>query len=263
MAHAYGQVDPGLYLPSSAGHTIGMKFLAKTLMLLFRIGIVLIVGWGVWWLVTDPRSPLPAEWHPFEPLDVAAPVTWLTPVKLKQALASDAACLAALTPAAQIDVLPPKVDSPQCGIDPRVRLAGVGAAKMRPVETTCAVALRLAMWETHVVQPNAQEFLGQRVQEIRHQGSYNCRPIRSVGGASTRMSTHATAQAIDVRGVVLADGRRVELLDNYFDQTSEAQFYRALRDGGCQWFVTVLGPEFNALHADHFHMQSTGWGGCR
>ena len=77
------------------------------------------------------------------------------------------------------------------------------------------------------------------------------------------MSSHATAEAIDIRGVVLANGQRLDLLENWQGESTEAQFFRALRDGACRWFMTVLGPEFNRLHADHFHFQSTGWGACR
>lgn len=134
---------------------------------------------------------------------------------------------------------------------------------LRPLETSCAIALRLAMWEHHTVQPAAAAQFGVAVTRLRHQSSYNCRPIRTTSGDGQRLSTHATAEAIDIAGVTLADGRQLELRGNWDGTSPEAQFFRTLRDGGCDWFVTVLGPEFNALHADHFHMQSVGWGTCR
>jgi hypothetical protein len=31
----------------------------------------------------------------------------------------------------------------------------------------------------------------------------------------------------------------------------------------CRWFPLVLGPDYNNLHADHFHLQVRGWGFCR
>jgi hypothetical protein len=37
----------------------------------------------------------------------------------------------------------------------------------------------------------------------------------------------------------------------------------AVRDSACVWFKTALGPEFNDLHKDHFHLQSRGFGTCR
>ena len=223
-----------------------------------RLSLLAVLLWGGWWLVMDPESPLPPEWNPMEPLDVAAPETWLTGVKLRWALGSDATCLAALATGAEFTSMPPLVEG-ECGIDPRVSLSRLGKVALDPVETTCAVALRAAMWERHALRPAAGA-LGSPMVRIRHQGSYNCRPIR---GETRRLSTHANARALDVRGVDLADGRRLELRSDWADGGPNGEFWHAARDGACDWFVTVLGPDYNALHADHFHMQSTGWGLCR
>ena len=40
---------------------------------------------------------------------------------------------------------------------------------------------------------------------------------------------------------------------------------RRVRDGACRGFSTVLSPEYNAAHRDHFHFDMAGrWGGvCR
>ncbi|QBY02400.1 extensin family protein [Rhodophyticola sp. CCM32] len=231
---------------------------------LWRGGTALVwaglVLWGGWWLLSHP---LPDHWNPLTPLDVAAPVTPLTGLKLRAALRSTEACFAALDGQARLTRMAPLRESATCFIDPRLRLDRAGRADLVPVETTCAIALRLTMWEHHVLQPAAETAFGQGIAALHHQSSYNCRPIRMTGGAGTRMSSHATAEAIDIRGVVLADGQRVDLLGNWGGSTPEAEFYRAARDGACRWFSTVLGPEFNRLHADHFHLQSTGWGTCR
>ena len=77
------------------------------------------------------------------------------------------------------------------------------------------------------------------------------------------MSTHATAEAIDVSGFVTEDGRAINLLEDWDGPGAEAAFLREVRDGACRWFVTTLGPEYNNLHHDHFHLQSRGWGLCR
>ncbi|MEO1238445.1 MAG: extensin family protein [Pseudomonadota bacterium] len=215
------------------------------------------------WLLRDPRSPLPDAWNPLTPLDLAAPVTPWTSMKLRRAAADPMSCLAAIIPHADVQSLPPLVGDGGCGIDPRVAVTRVGQTRLSRVETTCAVALRLAAWERFVVQPAAAAHLGSGVARFRHQSSYNCRMIRTESGPGTRLSTHATAEAIDIAGVHLTDGRRLELIDHWAAPTPEADFFRALHTGACEWFVTVLGPDFNALHADHFHMQSVGWGACR
>lgn len=187
-------------------------------------------------------------------------MTPVTHFKLRRVLDEPGACLRVLAQAAQFQALEPSEAGERCGIANRVDLVGVGASKLRTIETACETALRLAMWEQHGVQPAAQRYFGQSVKELRHIGSYNCRFIR---GTSNRMSTHATAASIDIRGVVLADGTQVELLSDWDGSPEQKSFLRDIRDTGCQWFSTVLGPEYNALHADHFHLQNNGWGTCR
>lgn len=230
------------------------------LSILGAIAVFAAVAFGIHWAFTDPRSPVPREWNPLRPLVVSDPVTPVTQFKLRRVLLKPALCLSTLQGAARFDIMPPLDGPPGCGIGTRVDLSGVGAASLSAVETACETALRLAMWEQHGVQPAAQAHLGQGVSSIRHIGSYNCRSIR---GASTRMSTHATAASIDIRGVTLADGSVVDLRADWQGDGPRQTFLRELRDAGCRWFSTVLGPEFNALHADHFHFQNNGWGTCR
>ncbi|MGB3555768.1 MAG: extensin family protein [Jannaschia sp.] len=74
-------------------------------------------------------------------------------------------------------------------------------------------------------------------------------------------SRHGTA--IDLSGLVLADGRRLSLASGWTGNGPEAAFWRAARDGACKWFTTVLGPAHNAAHADNLHLQSGGWGTSR
>ncbi|MCH2163706.1 MAG: extensin family protein [Marinovum sp.] len=205
-------------------------------------------------------SPLPPQWNVFEPLDVAAPVTPLTQWKLDWAIQDRAQCLAVLNGAAAFAPMDDLVEGPNCFISPRLELSGVGQSRLDPLEINCATALRLAMWERHGVQPASRELLGAEVSIIRHIGSYNCRPIR---GSTRRWSTHATADAIDISGFDLADGRRVRLIQDWVGDDAEAMFLRRVRDTACRWFKTTLGPDYNTLHADHFHLQSRGWGTCR
>lgn len=193
-------------------------------------------------------------------LRVSDPVTPFTQFKLRRVVGDPAACLRVLSEVGQYSAMTPLVDGDRCGIANRVNLSGVGGTKIRAVETACETALRIAMWERHGVQPAALKNLGVGVQELRHIGSYNCRAIR---GATNRMSTHATASSIDIRGVVLSDGTTLDLLDKWDGTEAHQTFLREMRDTGCQWFSTVLGPEYNALHADHFHLQNEGWGTCR
>lgn len=223
---------------------------------------VAVVGIGLW-AVLHKDSPLPDEWNPLKPLVVDADTTPLTQWKLRQALANPEQCVAVLAAAARITPRDPFEASENCHIRNRVDLSGVGGARIDPLETTCATALRMAMWERHGLQPAAQDIFGTSITVIRQLGSYNCRPIRTTQGTAQRWSTHATADAIDISGFDLADGRRIRLLQDWEGNGPEARFLRLARDSACTWFSTTLGPDYNALHADHFHLQVRGWGTCR
>lgn len=213
--------------------------------------------------IFHPDRPLPDHWNPAMPLSVADPVTPLTAWKLRSALSDPHQCLATLSTAARVTSLDPLSASEDCHIRTRVSLAGVGNAAIDPLDTSCATALRMAMWERNGIQPAAREILGSEVTIIRQIGSYNCRSIRTNQGDSAHWSTHATADAIDITGFDFADGRRIRLIADWDDGTEEAEFLRAVRDSACTWFATTLGPDYNSLHADHFHLQSRGWGTCQ
>ena len=213
--------------------------------------------------VMHPDSPLPPEWNPKTPLAVSDPVTPLTALKMSRALNDPELCLAVLDDAAQMTPLEPFEVSEHCHVRNRVSISGVGQSDLNSIDTACVTALRLAMWERHGIQPAAQEIFGSQVSSIRQIGSYNCRPIRTTQGDSERWSTHSTAEAIDIAGFDFADGRRIRLIEDWEGEDDAATFLRAVRDSACTWFATTLGPDFNALHADHFHLQARGWGTCR
>ena len=120
-----------------------------------------------------------------------------------------------------------------------------------------------------MVQPAAQKHFGEPVARIENFGSYNCR--RMYGRDTGAFSEHATANALDIAAFVLRDGRRVSVVGDWTagqgrDDAAKAAFLREVRDGACGVFSTVLSPDYNAAHRDHFHFdQATrGFGGaCR
>lgn len=212
--------------------------------------------------MTHPKSPLPPEWNPAAPLRLSDKVTFLTGWKLRRAAGKLDTCLAAM-PRADAIPMQPLSDGPNCGIADRVTVSSVGKAAMAPVETTCAIALRTAIWEHHTLQSAAARIFGENIVRIEHLSSYSCRKIRTPHGFGQRMSLHATAEAIDISGFVLSDGMHISILDDWAGDPDAQLFLREARDGACRWFATTLSPEYNSLHADHFHLQSRGWGLCR
>jgi len=209
--------------------------------------------------LTHPDTPLPASWNPTEPLAVTAAQNPMTLWKLRNAMGGRDSCLAALESGAIFQSIPDQNASPQCHIRNNVRLRKVSGANIRATDTRCDLALTMAMWVEHGVQPAAQKHFGMPVRAIRTQGSYNCRQIFG----TKRMSKHSQAKAIDVAGFTLASGRDVELIKHWDGTPQEQAFLRDVRDAACDWFSTTLGPDYNRAHADHFHLQSEGWGTCR
>ena len=170
----------------------------------------------------------------------------------------------------RFEAMPALRQDPECGYDDAVRLAPEGSAPVafRPagLGTSCPVAAGLALWEWHVVQPAALARFGRRVVAIDHFGSYSCR--RMYGRASGLWSEHARANALDVAGFRLEDGRRISVAADWKDRGAKGRFLHDVRDGACRLFATVLSPDYNAAHRDHLHLDearrgSWGWRACR
>jgi hypothetical protein len=125
---------------------------------------------------------------------------------------------------------------------------------------TCPLAETFASWVRFGVDRAAQQILGSALVRIETMGSYSCRNVAGTG----RRSGHATASAIDVSGFVLADGRRVTLLQGWVQGTAaERKFLQTIHSSACKRFGMVLGPAYNAAHRDHLHLELSGRGMCR
>jgi hypothetical protein len=124
----------------------------------------------------------------------------------------------------------------------------------------CPLADTLAGWARFGVDRAARQILGSPLVRIETMGSYSCRNV----AGSDRRSAHATAEAIDVSAFILADGRRISVLDKWSAGTSaERQFLTLVHQSACKRFGTVLGPAYNAAHRDHLHVELSGAGFCR
>ena len=199
---------------------------------------------------TAPRNALPVR---------AAPQSYLP-------RASDANCLADLSATgARFDLLPDTYAAPGCnklGTVQLMALAGdrapLSIANLGPVQ--CNVAKAFGDWARFGVDRAARELLGSPVARIETMGSYSCRNI----AGSDQRSAHARAEAIDVSGFVLADGRRIVLKRDWQGgDAATREFLRVVHKSACKRFGTVLGPQYNAAHEDHFHLEGTGAKFCR
>ncbi len=233
---------------------------------------LLLVVFAAWTLLSGTLR-VPERWNPWAPLRIDDPPNLMTRYKFQRATADREAC-SALLQQAQLGAtaLEDRSTGPGCGFDNAFRISRTSVAVGEPFALSCRAALSLAMWERHALQQAAQRHLGSEVARIEHFGSYACRNL--YGREGGRRSQHASADAFDIAGFVLEDGRRIRLVSDWAADTAgkgggkaedeapvdaaatlppEAAFLREVRDGACDWFDAVLGPDYNAAHADHFH----------
>lgn len=167
--------------------------------------------------------------------------------------------------AAGFTPLPDQYYGAGCATFNTVRLASLSGdsqsflvSNLGPV--TCPLANTFAGWARFGVDRAARAILGSPLARIETMGSYSC---RNVAGTDKR-SAHATGNAIDVAAFVLADGRRISVLDGW-NSTDPAQrdFLRIVHQSACRRFGTTLGPDFNAAHRNHLHVDMLNNGYCR
>lgn len=155
---------------------------------------------------------------------------------------------------------PVRPDDPNCGFDDGVALSADSFPARPLARLSCPTAAALIVWRRQVVDRAAAHHFGVPVARIETLGTYSCRRIANSPTAS--YSEHATGDAIDVSAIVLVDGTRISVLDNWESDDRKAAFLRELRDGACKIFATTLSPEYNAAHADHFHLDTARRGGA-
>jgi hypothetical protein len=206
---------------------------------------------------------VPGHLNPFAPLRLADEVNWLTRFKLSRLEGDGPQCRAVLANSSLSHrPVPDRELAGGCGLSNAVEVRGAAIDLNRSFTATCPLAVSWALFERNVIIPAAREHLGQEVARVLHFGTYACRNINH--RESGRRSEHATANAIDISGFVLADGGQITLRNDWNgnDRRREA-FLRAVRDGACGFFDVVLSPDYNAAHHDHFHFDMGRYRACR
>lgn len=224
------------------------SWLAPALTLALIAGAVVL---GIRWV-----QALPPEDSPFASLDLERPIGWATGMQFAKVRGDPALCAATLA-ASRIEVQP--LDDTiagangQCGYRSAVNVTQSAYAYSSPLRVSCPLAAALYVWEREVVAPAAAR-LESPVARIELIGTYACRNV--YGRSEGRVSEHATANAADIAGFRLKNGRVISVLRGWdsAERPDDAAFLRAVRDGGCPLFQGVLSPEYNAAHRDHFHL---------
>ncbi|MFB0611306.1 extensin-like domain-containing protein [Aurantiacibacter poecillastricola] len=208
-------------------------------------------------LAENPRH------NPWAPLDLRDERGWATQTKLAGLQGDIEACRGVLDRSEVAFTALPVSGEGECRRDDRLTLDERPFAPRFP-QMTCPVAAGLELWLEKDVQPLAQEILGSRVTRVEQLGTYSCR--RMYNDESAPRSEHATGNAIDIGAFLLEDGRRISVLEDWDGSNDRAAFLEAARDAACASFGTVLSPDYNAAHADHFHLDQgrrPGSGACR
>ncbi|MCC7252311.1 extensin family protein [Hyphomicrobium sp.] len=291
-------------------------------------------------------APAPAASSPPSPADTVATEPAKEEWPQSDVVLAREQCMHLLsgTPA-EIEYLEP-IKKGQCGLPAPVLLKSVGAGPKvvfdPPVQVNCRMVAALGKWAKSTLQPEAKSRFKSEVVRIVGASGYSCRNIYNRPNA--KLSQHALANAIDIGGFSLANGRTVRVLRGWgltardikaralakaeaeakakadakgkaspaksevaakqsdkatqadsadkparqvtqasltlsseksasrekkavltgatpateaaepAKPTKESLFLRAIHGGACKEFGTVLGPEANDPHRNHFHL---------
>lgn len=144
----------------------------------------------------------------------------------------------------------------ECGIRNAVRVTRAGGIGLnQPARMDCDTARALEDWVRDGVLPTVGRTGGGAV-GLRTASGYACRGRNNDPGA--KLSEHARGKAIDIAAIELADGSEISVLEDW-DNGARGRMLRALHRAACGPFGTVLGPEANAYHRDHFHLDTADY----
>ncbi|MFW8594480.1 extensin family protein [Cribrihabitans neustonicus] len=141
---------------------------------------------------------------------------------------------------------------PGCGIRDAVRVHEVAGVRLsREALMTCRTAKALNTW----VKRRVVKGFGRRNKVVSMQvaAHYACRTRNNRPGA--KLSEHGRGQAIDISAFTLEDGQTITVLDGWQKWRTRRRLKKIWK-AACGPFGTVLGPEADRYHRDHFHLDA-------
>jgi hypothetical protein len=140
-----------------------------------------------------------------------------------------------------------------CGLQDGVRVTSVAGVKLStPADIDCTTARALKTW----VKRGAIPAVGKRgggLAALQIAASYACRPRNGQTGA--KVSEHGKGHAVDISGLVLANGTAVSVLKGW-GSDAHGKTLASMRRAACGTFSTVLGPGSDRFHSDHLHLDT-------
>ncbi|WP_137864862.1 MULTISPECIES: extensin family protein [unclassified Sphingomonas] len=203
----------------------------------------------------DRPAPSPIRERPGGPITLNGP----TPRETQQ-------CFADLSrERVRYSALPDRDFGGGCVVTGAVQLLDIGVPVTGLKSMKCGLARSFTAWVRFAVAPAARQMLGSDLVRVETYGTYSCRGIIGNGAASAqRMSEHGLANAVDVSGFVLADGRRVTIERDWRSGDQQVRaFLETIHGSACKRFATVLSPDYNAAHYNHLHLDMGRGPFCR
>lgn len=207
---------------------------------------------------------VPPQHLPWKPLDLSRPMGLATSSQLFAfQLKDDNVCQAAMDTQLtdlKSSIEPPKETKKGCGWDLGINMTAVHNVGFSPPEVMnrCPMAAANTLW-IRQMNIHAQDIFKQPVTTVLHFDTYSCRTI----AGSSRLSEHAYANAWDISGFVLEDGTVISVLNDWDKSGPKSEFLRAARDEACRIYRVTLSPDYNAAHANHFHVDMGPSRTCR
>lgn len=206
-------------------------------------------------------SPRPLERPAGLAAAIRAAATRATPGRVAQPGQRGALCGQRGIIGDRLETIPGRING--CGISAPVRVREIdGITLAQPATINCDTATAIQDWLNDAVLPTVGR-RGGGVASLRVIASYSCRTRNSQAGA--RLSEHATGNAVDIAAIGLVDGSEISVLQDW-DEGREGRILRQLHQAACGTFGTVLGPDSDRYHRDHFHLDVASYRGgayCR
>jgi len=142
-----------------------------------------------------------------------------------------------------------------CGLSDAVSIRSVsGVMLSRPATMDCNTAQALNDWVSKGVKPAFRR--RGPVVEMRVAAHYACRTRNNQPGA--RISEHGRGKAIDISAFVMNDGEVITVAKGW-GQGATGRLLRKSWRAACGPFGTVLGPQADRHHRNHFHMDTASY----
>ena len=211
--------------------------------------LVLIATFAAFWF-----GLVPQRYSPLAPISLAERPSWFVDFRLAALRRDPELCRTVLrAPHVAATPIPDNPIRNGCGWVNAVRLSAAGGAELGAEQLTCEVAAALALWVEYEVQPLAVAEFGSRVAALQDMGTYSCRNIVGNERWAQMRSQHALANAVDIGGFRLEDGRKISVAKDWKGKGPEARFLRAAHERACRYFRVAIGPDFNPAHWNHLH----------